>query len=113
MHLHQSLSPLALTASSILSTVLSSSTPQNPIISTPHTPAHLPIPLLGFGTWNLDRSNASDVVAVALKTGYRHIDCATAYGNEKEVGRGLKKGLEGAGVGRGEVWVTGKLWNDQ
>lgn len=38
------------------------------------------IPLLGFGTWNLDRSNASEAVSWAIQTGYRHIDCAAAYG---------------------------------
>jgi alcohol dehydrogenase (NADP+) len=42
-------------------------------------------PLLGFGTWNLKESadNTSSAVALALETGYRQIDCAAAYGNEK------------------------------
>lgn len=73
----------------------------------------LSIPLLGYGTWNLDRSNASEAVAYAITTGYRHIDCAAAYGNEKEVGKGIADGLKETGLKREEVWVTSKLWNDQ
>jgi len=71
------------------------------------------IPSLGFGTWRLDRSNASEAVSVALQTGYRHIDCAAIYGNEKEVGRGIKDGLEKSGHKREDIWITSKLWNDQ
>ena len=71
------------------------------------------IPSLGFGTWNLDRSNASEAVSVALQTGYRHLDCAAIYGNEKEVGKGIKDGLETIGLHRSSVWITSKLWNDQ
>lgn len=70
-------------------------------------------PLLGFGTWNLDRSNATEAVTHAIQTGYRHIDCAAAYGNEKLVGRGIKRGLRKAGLWREDIWVTSKLWNDQ
>lgn len=70
------------------------------------------IPLLGFGTWNLDKSNASEAVSWAIQTGYRHIDCAAAYGNEVEVGRGIADGLAKSGLQREELWVTSKLWND-
>ena len=70
------------------------------------------IPAIGFGTWRLDKSNASEAVSVALQTGYRHIDCAAIYGNEKQVGRGIKDGLEKSGKGREDIWVTSKLWND-
>ena len=70
------------------------------------------IPAIGFGTWRLDKSNASEAVSVALQTGYRHIDCAAIYGNEKQVGRGIKDGLEKSGRGREDIWVTSKLWND-
>ena len=73
----------------------------------------LSIPLLGYGTWNLDKSNASDAVSIALQTGYRHIDCAAAYGNEQEVGKGIAEGLRKAGLSRSDIWVTSKLWNDQ
>ena len=71
------------------------------------------IPPLGFGTWRLDKSNASEAVSVALQTGYRHVDCAAIYGNEKEVGNGIKDGLETIGLDRSSVWITSKLWNDQ
>ena len=71
------------------------------------------IPALGFGTWRLDKSNASEAVSVALQTGYRHVDCAAIYGNEKEVGKGIKDGLETIGLDRSSVWITSKLWNDQ
>lgn len=73
------------------------------------------IPLLGFGTWNLKISsdNTSAAVSAALLAGYRHLDCAAIYGNEKEVGRGVKDGLAEAGVEREDIWITSKLWNDQ
>ena len=81
-----------------------------PLQAGPPNPSTLAeIPLLGFGTWNLDRSNASEVITTAFKSGYRHFDCAAVYGNEKEVGKGIKD----AGVKREEFWVTSKLWNDQ
>lgn len=71
------------------------------------------IPYLGFGTWNLDKSNVSEAVSAALQTGYRHLDCATAYGNQKEVGKGIADGLKKANLTRSDIWVTSKLWNDQ
>lgn len=71
------------------------------------------MPLLGFGTWNLDRDNASAAVSHALQTGYRHIDCAAIYGNEPLVGKGLADGLKKAEISREDIWVTSKLWNDQ
>ena len=70
------------------------------------------IPAIGFGTWRLDKINASEAVSVALQAGYRHIDCAAIYGNEKQVGRGIKDGLEKSGRGREDIWITSKLWND-
>ncbi|KAL8717871.1 MAG: hypothetical protein Q9181_008268, partial [Wetmoreana brouardii] len=70
------------------------------------------IPGLGFGTWNLDKSNVSEAVSAALQTGYRHLDCATAYYNQKEVGKGIAHGLKKADISRSDIWVTSKLWND-
>ncbi|PQE06048.1 putative aldo keto reductase family s protein [Rutstroemia sp. NJR-2017a BBW] len=80
----------------------------------PLTPSTLQQPSIGFGTWNLDVSeeNTTEAVAYAIEIGYRQIDCAAAYGNEGAVGRGIREGLRRAGIGRGEVWVTGKLWCD-
>lgn len=72
-------------------------------------------PAIGFGTWNLKESpaNTSKAVSIAIQSGYRQIDCAAAYGNERDVGPGIKTGLKKAGLHRGDIWVTSKLWNDQ
>ena len=66
------------------------------------------IPELGFGTWQIEGAAAREAVADALAIGYRHIDTARMYGNEREVGAGLAD----AGVPRDEVWVTTKVWRD-
>ena len=63
------------------------------------------MPLLGFGTWQIQGSKAYEAVRDALEAGYRHLDTATMYGNEAEVGRALKN----SGVPRDEVFVTTKL----
>ena len=75
----------------------------------------LALPRIGFGTWNLkiSASNTSDAVSLAIQSGYRQIDCAAAYGNEKHVGRGIADGLKKANLTRKDIWVTSKLWNDQ
>lgn len=67
------------------------------------------IPALGFGTWQLKNDVARQMVAEALKLGYRHVDTAQAYGNEAEVGQGLKAG----GVPRDEYFLTTKVWTDR
>ncbi len=63
------------------------------------------MPLLGFGTWQLTGSQAYDAVRTALDVGYRHIDTATIYRNEEEVGRALAD----SGVPRDQVFVTTKV----
>ena len=63
------------------------------------------MPLLGFGTWQIKGTEATDAVRWALDAGYRHLDTATVYGNEKEVGAGLA----GSGVTRDDVFVTTKV----
>ncbi len=62
------------------------------------------MPLLGFGTWQIKGAAATEAVGVALDAGYRHLDTATIYGNEKEVGAGLAA----SGVPRDDVFVTTK-----
>jgi 2,5-diketo-D-gluconate reductase B len=66
------------------------------------------IPAIGFGTWRLSGRDCSDGVADALAAGYRHVDTARMYGNEEEVGQGLRS----SGVDRGAVWLTTKVWPD-
>jgi len=63
------------------------------------------IPKIGFGTWQISNAAAYDAVSVALKTGYRHIDTARAYGNEENVGRAVRDSK----LIREEVFVTSKL----
>ncbi len=63
------------------------------------------MPMVGFGTWQLSGRQAYDAVRYALETGYRHIDTATMYGNEVEVGRALRD----SGLDRREVFITTKL----
>jgi 2,5-diketo-D-gluconate reductase A len=63
------------------------------------------IPLVGFGTWQLRGRRAYDAIRYALDVGYRHIDTATMYGNEAEVGRALRD----SGLDRSQVFVTTKL----
>ena len=62
------------------------------------------IPLLGFGTWQIKGQDAVRATSAALATGYRHLDTATVYGNEGEVGRALA----GSGVPRDHVFLTTK-----
>jgi diketogulonate reductase-like aldo/keto reductase len=66
------------------------------------------IPLLGIGTWQAPAGEVEKAVEAAIKAGYRHVDAAAAYGNEKEVGEGIRR----AGVPRQDLWVTSKLWNN-
>ncbi|KAI4157183.1 MAG: hypothetical protein LQ342_008484 [Letrouitia transgressa] len=70
------------------------------------------IPLLGFGTWNLNRSNASEAVSAAIQAGYRHIDGAAGYANQDVVGKGIADGLKKTGLNRSDIWVTSKLRNE-
>ncbi len=64
------------------------------------------IPLVGLGTWELRGRGCARVVEQALRLGYRHIDTAEMYDNEREVGEGLRA----SGVKRGELFVTTKIW---
>jgi 2,5-diketo-D-gluconate reductase A len=66
------------------------------------------IPQLGFGVFQVPPEDTAEVVSTALETGYRHIDTAAAYGNEAGVGEALRA----SGLGRDEVFVTTKCWND-
>ncbi|XP_027352088.1 NADPH-dependent aldo-keto reductase, chloroplastic-like [Abrus precatorius] len=68
------------------------------------------IPSVGLGTWQADPCVVADVITHAIKVGYRHIDCAQFYGNQKEIGSALKKLFEEGVVKREDLWITSKLW---
>ena len=63
------------------------------------------IPKLGLGTWDIPDGKAAQAVCDAVKVGYRHIDTAQGYGNERGVGEGVRS----CGIARGEIFVTTKL----
>jgi L-glyceraldehyde reductase len=70
------------------------------------------IPTLGYGTWQSAPGEVGTGVYEALKAGYRHLDLAKVYGNQKEVGEGIKRAFaEIPGLKREDVFITSKLWN--
>jgi 2,5-diketo-D-gluconate reductase B len=66
------------------------------------------VPSVGFGTWQITGADCVDAVRDAIEIGYRHIDTARAYDNEREVGRGIAD----SGVAREDVFLTTKVWID-
>jgi len=73
------------------------------------------MPAIGLGTFSSDRFSAEQIaeaVIGAASIGYRHFDCASVYGNEKEIGCSFGRIMEG-GLSRDELWITSKLWNDK
>ncbi len=74
------------------------------------------IPGVGMGTFGSDRfthDQVSNAAKDAIALGYRHIDCASVYGNEKQIGAMLKNVLDSGQIKREELWITSKLWNDK
>ncbi|KAA1072003.1 hypothetical protein PGT21_025400 [Puccinia graminis f. sp. tritici] len=67
----------------------------------------LQMPQIGLGTWLSKPNEVKNAVTHALKSGYRHIDCAKVYGNQGEVA----DGIEASGVKREDIFITSKLWN--
>jgi len=65
------------------------------------------MPILGLGTWKSKPGQVEAAVELALRKGYRHLDCASIYGNEAEVGAAIVA----SGVARSEIFITSKLWN--
>lgn len=69
------------------------------------------MPAVGLGLWKIARKQTAQVVADAIKLGYRHLDSAADYGNEREVGAGIAAALKQRSATREQLWVTSKLWN--
>ncbi|EEU34824.1 uncharacterized protein NECHADRAFT_55099 [Fusarium vanettenii 77-13-4] len=70
------------------------------------------IPNLGYGTWQATPGDVGRGVYEALRVGYRHLDLAKAYNNQREVGQGIRKALaEVPGLKRDDIFITSKLWN--
>ena len=66
------------------------------------------IPLVGLGTWQLSGDTCVKIVREALKIGYRHVDTAAMYGNEAEVGEGIR----GSDIPRDQIFLTTKVWRE-
>lgn len=73
------------------------------------------MPVIGLGTFGSDNYSNNEIaqaVKNAIRMGYRHIDCASVYGNEKEIGLVLQELISSGEVKREELWVTSKVWNN-
>ena len=70
------------------------------------------MPLLGLGTWKSEPGDVYKAVREAIRIGYRHIDCASLYGNERDVGEALRDAMRDGDVTRKELWITSKLWSN-
>nr|WP_224772608.1 aldo/keto reductase [Pelagicoccus enzymogenes] len=74
------------------------------------------MPAIGLGTFGSDHvsnETVAEAVKSAIDIGYRHIDCASVYGNEAEIGAALRDVMDSGKVDRKELWITSKLWNDK
>lgn len=69
------------------------------------------IPAVGLGVWKIAPDAAPGVVQEAARIGYRHLDCASDYGNELHVGQGIRALQEEGVCRREDLWITSKLWN--
>ena len=69
------------------------------------------MPAVGFGLWKIASDDTADMVFNAIKAGYRHLDSAADYGNEKQAGEGIRRALAEGLCTRQDLWITSKLWN--
>ncbi len=69
------------------------------------------MPAVGLGLWKIERQDAAQAVVEAIEVGYRHLDSACDYGNERQVGDGIRQVIDTGLCKREELWVTSKLWN--
>lgn len=75
-----------------------------------HLTPDITIPMVGFGTYLIKDGDSQSLVHQAIRSGYRHVDTAEVYGNEKGVGLGIEAGLEELSMSRDDIFVTTKLW---
>eukprot|EP00092_Neocalanus_flemingeri_P107510 GFUD01137986.1.p1 GENE.GFUD01137986.1~~GFUD01137986.1.p1 ORF type:complete len:325 (-),score=73.88 GFUD01137986.1:187-1161(-) len=69
------------------------------------------MPAVGYGCWKIGKDTAADLIEKVIRLGYRHIDGASDYANEKEVGQGIKRAIDAGVCKREDLFVTSKLWN--
>jgi len=69
------------------------------------------IPSIGLGTWLSKKNEVYDAVVEAIRFGYRQIDCAYIYQNEKEIGQAIQFAIKSGWVKREDLFITSKLWN--
>ncbi len=69
------------------------------------------MPVIGLGLWKIDPDQVADTVVAAIRAGYRHLDSACDYANEKQVGEGIRRAIDEGLCTREDLWVTSKLWN--
>jgi len=69
------------------------------------------MPIIGLGTFLSEPNKVANSIKTAFKIGYKHIDCALCYNNEKEVGQALQESFK-EGIKREDIFVTSKLWNN-
>lgn len=69
------------------------------------------MPIIGLGTWKLEKDKLENSIRAAIKAGYRHIDTAFRYGNEEDIGNVLQKLFNEKIIKRDEIFITSKLWN--
>ncbi|KAK9378822.1 NADP-dependent oxidoreductase domain-containing protein [Kockiozyma suomiensis] len=92
-----------------LSSLISKRTMVTPSVTLSGTGRQMP--LVGFGIWKVPQETCAETVYNAIKSGYRLIDGAQDYGNEKEAGEGVRKAIADGLVTREELFITSKLWN--
>ena len=69
------------------------------------------MPLIGFGCWKIDPNDGAETIYNAIKVGYRLIDSASNYKNEKAIGKGINKAIDEGIVKREDLFITTKLWS--